>query len=122
MIYECVGEWFAFVAKALGELGDARAVRSLIKALGDCDSGVRRAAAEALSLLGQPQWKDWIKGDGDDLYRLGRFGQTRAVEPLIQAFRESEYKRELQSRHKAAGQALMTLKSRYPSIEIPHCD
>jgi len=36
-------------AEALGRIGDARAVESLIKALNDADSDVRRSAAEALA-------------------------------------------------------------------------
>ena len=38
-------------AKALGEIGDARAVEPLIKALRDEDGDVREAAAEALKKL-----------------------------------------------------------------------
>jgi HEAT repeat protein len=50
-------------AKALVNIGDARAVEPLIKALGDKDSDVRQRGAEA----------------------LGEIGDERAVEPLIAA-------------------------------------
>ena len=53
-------------AAALGQIGDARAVESLIAALRDRNSAVRQAAAEA----------------------LGRIGDTHAVEPLIAELRD----------------------------------
>jgi HEAT repeat protein len=52
----------------LGEIGDERAVGSLIKALEDEDCHPRMAAAEA----------------------LGRIGDNRAVEPLIKALEDDE--------------------------------
>lgn len=45
----------AYAAKALGELGDRRAVNPLRGALWDRDPGVRRNAAEALGQLGDPR-------------------------------------------------------------------
>ncbi len=81
-------------AEALGNLGDARAVEPLIKALGDGDEDVRHAAAGALGKLGDIRAVEpLIKalGDGDGRVRreaaraLGKLGDTRAVEPLIKA-------------------------------------
>ena len=55
------------VAKALGDIGDERAVEPLIKALGHEDEDVRKSAAEA----------------------LGKIGDARAVEPLIKVHIEA---------------------------------
>ena len=41
----------SWAARALGEIGDKRAVGPLIKALRDKDSGVREYAAEALEKI-----------------------------------------------------------------------
>jgi HEAT repeat protein len=48
----------AGAARRLGNLGDHRAVDSLIQALGDQKSLVRAAAAEALGKLGDPRAVD----------------------------------------------------------------
>lgn len=45
-------------AKALGSIGDARAISSLIKALEDPESDVAWLAAKALEKLGQPAWPE----------------------------------------------------------------
>ncbi len=50
-------------AYALGELRDTRAVKPLIKALRDSDGNVRITIAKALEKLGEPRWKQLIKGD-----------------------------------------------------------
>lgn len=55
-------------ARALGQIGDARAVEPLITALRDESWGVRRDAAKA----------------------LGRIGDARAVEPLLGALRDED--------------------------------
>jgi len=55
-------------ADVLGQVGDRRAVGSLIKALGDEDLLVRQHAAES----------------------LGKLGDGRAVEPLIKALRDND--------------------------------
>jgi HEAT repeat protein len=57
------------VAKALGEIGDNRAVKQLITALSDADYSVRYAAAEA----------------------LGKIGDELAVAPLISTFSNREF-------------------------------
>lgn len=56
-------------ARALGEIGDARAVEPLIAALSDPSSVVREAAARA----------------------LGNLGDTRAIEPLSAALADEEH-------------------------------
>ncbi|MBW7863189.1 MAG: HEAT repeat domain-containing protein [Candidatus Hydrogenedentes bacterium] len=57
-------------ARALGQLGDPRAVQPLIQTLGDPDTPVRRAAVSALESLGQ-------------------LGERRAIEALIRVLREA---------------------------------
>jgi HEAT repeat protein len=87
-------------AKALGELGDARAVEPLIKTLADksCLIGdVREAAAEALGRLGDTRAVEPLMQSlsGHEIAvrkaaaaALGRLGDARAVEPLIKALKE----------------------------------
>jgi predicted NACHT family NTPase len=78
-------------AKALGRLGDRRAVEPLIARLGDKDSFVRRAAAEALGVLGDRRAVEpliarlgdedvWVRRAAEEALR--RLGDGRAVEPL----------------------------------------
>ncbi|MBN1454376.1 MAG: HEAT repeat domain-containing protein, partial [Anaerolineales bacterium] len=67
-------------AKALGQIGDARAMEPLIAALNDRQ--VQRAAAEA----------------------LGQIGDARAVEPLVVALKEGTW-----SMRQTAAQALITM-------------
>jgi HEAT repeat protein len=81
-------------SEALGELGDARAVEPLIKALGDRNNEtVRRTAAAALGKLGDGRAVvPLIKALGDAdrgvcvtaAEALGKLGDARAVEPLIE--------------------------------------
>ena len=65
------GDWHGKgeAARALGKLGDIRAVEPLVAALEDEDYGVAMAAAEA----------------------LGALGDSRAVEPLIAALEDEDY-------------------------------
>lgn len=72
-------------ADALGLRGDSRAVEPLIAILGDKKAKVRLAASASLSALGEPKWKEIIKGDADDFPRLAGSGDPRAVEPLVKA-------------------------------------
>ncbi|HUT89395.1 MAG TPA: HEAT repeat domain-containing protein, partial [Thermoguttaceae bacterium] len=77
-------------AKALGQLGDPRAVERLVRALADGDNDVRCAAAEALAALGEPKWAQWVKGEGDDFRRLGASKDREAVEPLVWALADGD--------------------------------
>jgi len=74
-------------ADALASLGDARAVEPLIKALGDAEGNVRRVAAAALAALGQPAWQELVRGEAEDIARVGASGSPGAFEPLINALR-----------------------------------
>ncbi len=82
-------------ARALGAVGDARAILPLIRALGDIGhhhhgNDVRTEAAEALAALGEPQWRAMIKGSGpgvdhsrDDFTHLAKSDDPRTIEPLL---------------------------------------
>jgi len=74
-------------ARALGKIGDARAVEPLIQALKDEDSGVRWGAAMA----------------------LGDIGDARAMEPLLKAFLDKD---EDGSVRAAAGVSLKRIKEK----------
>jgi HEAT repeat protein len=83
--------WIA--AKALGEIGDARAVKPLITTLQDTNSTVRWKATEALANIGAPAAKPLIAAlkHSNNQVRLGAanaLGNLKddlVVEPLIEA-------------------------------------
>ena len=86
-------------ARALGQIGGARAVRPLTKALADNESSVRREATKALGQIGDPQAVEALAGaleDGDSWVRreaaeaLGKIGDPRAVEALAAALDDSD--------------------------------
>ena len=66
------------------QFGDL-AIDPLIKVLANDDSNVRKVAAEALELLGQPEWLQYVRGDDDDFRRLGSCEDSRVAVPLIKA-------------------------------------
>ncbi|MHA1608923.1 MAG: HEAT repeat domain-containing protein, partial [Candidatus Njordarchaeales archaeon] len=68
-------------AQALGQIGDKRAVESLIKALGDLNSYVRQAAAEAyIKIAGIPEAKPENR---DLLNNLRVYGDIRIEENIL---------------------------------------
>jgi HEAT repeat protein len=80
------------LAKVLGDIGDPRAVESLIAAIADVDGDVSEAAVEALGKIGDPRAVEpLIKVLKDGSWRLGcaaaralgEIGDSRGVEPLI---------------------------------------
>jgi ankyrin repeat protein len=80
--------------KDLGQIGDARAVESLIVALKDGNIDVRKAAAGALGDIGDARaLKSLITALQDDdvcnaaAIALGKIGDVNAVEPLIAALK-----------------------------------
>jgi HEAT repeat protein len=86
-------------AEALGQIGGARAVEALIKALGDNDLGVRWDAADALGEIGDVRAVEPLietLRDEDTHVRasaavaLGEIGDARAVEPLIKALGDED--------------------------------
>jgi HEAT repeat protein len=54
--------------------------------LAEVGEAIRKAAAESLSRLGEPQWKDWVRGDNEDWERLAHASDPRAVDVLAGAF------------------------------------
>lgn len=72
-------------AEGLALLGDWQAVGRLLETLADRDADVRRATAGALGSLGQPEWGQWVKGDGGDFLRLGQGRDARALPVLVAA-------------------------------------
>ncbi|MCG2795595.1 MAG: HEAT repeat domain-containing protein [Actinomycetia bacterium] len=80
-------------ARALGEIGDPRAVEALIGALGDKDWHVRHTALKIFPKIGKSAVEPliWALEDKDKMVRdlaawaLGKIGDPRAVEPLTRA-------------------------------------
>jgi HEAT repeat protein len=93
-------DWFvrATAVKALGQIKDPRAVKSLISVLNDKDWFVRERAAEALSKIGEPAIDPLISAlkDQNGLVReraaevLGKIGDATSVKPLMEAFHDDE--------------------------------
>lgn len=90
----------ASAAIDLGEIGDSRAVDSLIQALkDDKDSYVRNKAAEALGKIGDAQAvdplikalkdKEWMVRSGA-AWALGKIGDARAFDPLTAAQKDED--------------------------------
>lgn len=87
-------------SKALGEIGDARAVEPLLIALRDSDFSVVSEAARALGRIGAPAVEPPLTAlkDADSSVRSGaaralynmRECQARAVEPLIAALKDAD--------------------------------
>jgi HEAT repeat protein len=117
----CTGHdsWLAgWVARALGKIGDARAVEPLIPALKDEEEYPRKTAAEALGRIGGAGAVEVLNAalkDGDKDVRktaveaLGRIGDARAVLPLVTAIEDEEESSGVQP---AAARALGILKDR----------
>jgi len=81
-------------AKALGELGDARAVEPLIEALENKQILVRMEAAKALGKIGntravEPLIEALQSLPGTASEALARIGDPRAVEPIIEMLRHA---------------------------------
>lgn len=105
-------------AKALGQLGDQRAIDPLIELLGDEDSSVRKFVASALAKLGEDGWRELIRGEKEDLDRLGSCGDQRAVKALVYALKLVNRldERSFLTHRKAAARALVQITSSNPSF------
>lgn len=73
------------VAEALGKIGCIEATAPLTATLGDEDGALRKAAADALALLGSTKWKEWVRGDEEDFVRLSNSGDKSAASVLYLA-------------------------------------
>jgi HEAT repeat protein len=81
------------VAKAVGKIGDSRAVEPLINALNDSESRVRSGATTSLAKIGEPAFEPLINALNDSnsevrcaaAKALGEIGDSRAVETLTKA-------------------------------------
>jgi HEAT repeat protein len=89
----------AGVARALGEIGDAKAVDALIETLKDEDSYVRSSVAEALGKIRNARSVhaliEALRDRDSDVRRsvawaLGEIGDARAVDALIEALKVEE--------------------------------
>jgi len=87
---ECV----VAAARALGKIGDQRAVEPLIQSLGDEDPGVRSSVAEALGEIGDDQavapLTDVIIHGSQDISSVAakaliKIGSSKAITPLVKA-------------------------------------
>lgn len=86
--------------KALGLIGDKRAVETLIVTLDDYDSFVRSSSAKALGLIGDNRAVepliDTLENDIDSIVRiasvnaLGKFEDINTIKPIVEAM-EEEY-------------------------------
>ncbi len=86
-------EWVRFYAVGtLGEIGDARAVEPLIRALGEKSSKVSKAVMHALAKLASVEQLLKVLGEGNltVVEALGKIGDVRAVEPLIKALEDED--------------------------------
>jgi len=87
-------------ARALGKLRRSNTVPALVKAMGDEEVPVRRAAAEALANVGQPAIPALVatlEGRGGRLapyalWALGEIGSPAAVDALMEAAGSSRWK------------------------------
>jgi HEAT repeat protein len=71
-----------FVASALGELGDPRALEPLIRNVLHPHRHVRLGVSRALRKLGHAKWARWITGDDDDFGRVAASEDAEAI-PLL---------------------------------------
>jgi HEAT repeat protein len=80
----------ATTARALGALGDPRAIPPLLATTADIDSDVRKAAAEALAALGEPLGeviRQSLEGSVEARRELARRRDARSIDPLLLALR-----------------------------------
>jgi len=98
-------------ARMLSLMGTQEAIEPIQNALVSHDPSLRKAMADALGKLGQPQWMGIFKGTVEDWERLSTSGEKRAVDLLVRAL-------ELDSRSDrvAAFKLLKTMKD--PAAEV----
>ncbi len=109
-------------AKSLGQLRAREAIDPLIELLGDASDTVRMYAASALANLGERSWRDVIRGELQDLDRLGKCGDPRALKALVNALKQVHgfHERSLLKHRKAAAEVLAEMASKNPSMLKPY--
>lgn len=78
-------EILAETAAALAALKDAKACEPLRGLLTDGRGQVRLAAVAALAELGEPHWREWVKGRKEDYAALAKSGRPESYDLLIRA-------------------------------------
>ncbi|MFC1734915.1 hypothetical protein ACFL1X_02290 [Candidatus Hydrogenedentota bacterium] len=63
--------------RGLAEIGDVGAIEPILTAI-ETDATAAVAGAKALARMGDHRWRQWIKGDREDLVRLQQSGNPRA--------------------------------------------
>src|SRR5262245_40269091 len=97
----------AEAARALGRLGDSRAIVPLLATTADIDSDVREAAANALAVLGEPLGeviRQSLEGSAEARKELARRRDPRSIDPLVLALRHVQVRA-------AAGEALVSISA-----------
>jgi HEAT repeat protein len=95
--------------KALSILKDAKVVEPLRLKLNIHEPMVRKAAAEALSELGETQWQSCVKGEERDIVRLAKKGLPGAIKVLIERLKSPSW-----GERKAAAEVLIKIASEPP--------
>ena len=80
--------------RGLAQLGDPRGVKPIIRAM-QSDSSMAVAAAKTLNRLGQPKWREWIRGNAQDPSRLRDAGD-RDADRLLRSWAKADATREKQ--------------------------
>jgi len=89
----------AEAARALGKLGDPRAVDPLIMLLADASPDLRSSVKDALADLGHDKWKTLISDDRDILGQLGKCGDPAALAPLLRVLGDYTARVRVQAAH-----------------------
>jgi|GEM_PF-6099849 len=87
------GQPILLAIDALATLGNKECTLSLIKHLGSSICDVRLSSAKALARLGDKRWQNIVRGDDDDLCRLGGCGYPDVADALIFALLNSSSSR-----------------------------
>ncbi len=90
--------------RGLGQHGKAQAIEPIIAAM-QSDRAIAVIGAKALVKLGQPEWRQWIRGDADDIPRLRGSGNpdaARIVDAWESAAAAREQQREIKRQEKRA--------------------
>ncbi len=95
-------------AKGLAAMGNPEAIPHIRAALVGFHSPLRKTAAEALSLMGEPYWNDYVKGEAEDFSRLGASGRPEAIDLLINFINRhyDDYERNSDPKYISAVEAL----------------